>query len=105
MKTYLILRDFTGSHNSIDSESFVAGTTRKLSDSLAAALGGTDGGFIKAGEDAKADIDAAPAELADAVLDAISDAESDSSASDVESRETKVTGPDETKPDKKKGKK
>lgn len=89
MKEYLILKDFTGSQTGLDTDEFIAGTTRKLSDSLVQALGGTASGYLKEPGKAAKDIAAAPKELADAVLDTIAD---------PESRETKVTGPAETKP-------
>ena len=95
MKSYLILKSFTGSQNGIDSESFVAGTTRHLSDSLVAALGGPAGGVIKPAEQAAAEIAKAPHALAEAVLESIEDAET---PPDPNARETKVTGPEETKP-------
>lgn len=89
MKDYLILKDFTGSQTGIDSDVFVAGTTRKLSDALVQALGGPASGFVKEAGKAAKEIATAQTELADAVLDTIAD---------PETRETKVTGPTETKP-------
>ncbi len=109
MREYLILRSFTGSQNGIDSESFEAGATRELSDSLVAALGGTNGGFVKEAGHAATEIANAPLALADAVLDAIAGIEPRELADGemleegdlpelAEDRETKVTGPEETKP-------
>ncbi|MBP3955403.1 hypothetical protein J8F10_08930 [Gemmata sp. G18] len=122
MKEYLILKDFTGSQTGIDTDSFIAGTTRKLSDPLATALGGPAGGFIKAAGEAAAEIAKAPPVLSDAVKKAIADAELQprelaegetlteadlpegsplkrgASVNPAELRETKVTGPAETKP-------
>lgn len=116
MKTYLILRSFHGSQNGIDSESFEAGTTRSLSDSLVAALGGVASGYVKESGAAAAEIANVPPVLAEPVLDAIAGIEPrelaegemlvEGEAPDIaDDRETKVTGPEETKPDKKKGKK
>lgn len=48
MKDHLILKDFTGTHDGISPpEKFTAGEVRRLSASLVAALGGTDGGYVK----------------------------------------------------------
>ncbi len=75
MKAYLILRSFNGSQDGIVSESFEAGTTKRLSDSLVRALGGTASGFVKEADAAAAEIANAPADLADAVRESIAEAE------------------------------
>lgn len=92
MQEYLILKDCTGSQTGHDFNQFTAGTTAKLSDDLAAAF--LKEGWAKPVEKAAADIAKAPAELAHAVLETI-----------VEARETKVMGPEETKPAELKAKK
>lgn len=77
MKPYLILKPFKGTQDGFgDGELFVAGTTRALSPSLVQALGGVNGGFVKDAEAVAEDIAQAHPALADAVLDAIADAES-----------------------------
>lgn len=119
MKQYLILQSFTGSQNGIDSENFVAGTTRNLSNSLVQALGGTASGYVKEAEVAAAEIAKAPAALADAVKGAIAETEiqprelaegemleegdlpEGATVKLAEDRETKVVEPEETKPAKK----
>lgn len=101
MKDYLILKDFSGSQDGIACEEFISGTTRKLSDSLIDALGGPTSEYAKEAVKAAKEIAAAPTELADAVLDVVTDADE----ADPEDREKKVTGPTETKPAKGKAKK
>lgn len=120
MKAYLILRSFTGSQNGIDSESFEAGTTRDLCDSLVRALGGATSGYVKEAGAAAAEIAKAPSALAEPVLDVIagiqprelaegekleaadlpegSPLQQGDRVNPAELRETKVTGPTETKP-------
>lgn len=88
MKEHLILESFQGSQDGIHSESFVAGTTRMISESLAQALGGERGGFIKEASAAAREIAAAPPELADAVMDAISDASTEESSDEDAESET-----------------
>jgi hypothetical protein len=94
MKEYLILKGFTGSQDGLsDGVKFEAGQVAALSDSLVTALG--RGGHVKPVGEAAGEIAAAPALLADAVMEAVEGA--------AEGRETKVAAPGETKPaDKKK---
>ena len=113
MKAYLILKGFDGSQDGIAGESFDAGTTRLLSDSLVQALGGVNGGYVREAATAAKEIAKAPPALAEPVLDAIAGIEPrelakgemlqegdlpDGTPLDPHARETKVTGPAETKP-------
>ena len=90
MKEHLILKDFYGSQDGIDGESFVAGTTRMISDSLAQALGGSGGGYIREASEAARDIASATPELADAVKEAIADASAEDSGEQIEGDATEA---------------
>lgn len=89
MKSYLVLKDFTGTQDGLaPAEKCPAGSVKSLSDSLVAALGGTTGGYVREADVAAEEIAKAPPALANAVLDAIDEAH----------LETKITEPEETKP-------
>lgn len=124
MQEYLILRDFRGSQDGLcDAQAFAAGSVARLSDSLVAALGGVGGGFVRKAEVAAREIAAAPAELAEPVLQVMAEVaapvvgleepvpEGDLAhdiANPAEIRQTKVIEPEESKPERpaaKKGKK
>jgi hypothetical protein len=111
MKQHLILKDCTGSQSGHDYHAFTAGTTAELSDDLARAF--VAEGWAKPVAEAAGDIAKAPPALAEAVLEAVAEAEiqprelaegdlpEGSEAAPVnpaEIRETKVDGPEETKP-------
>jgi hypothetical protein len=117
MKDYLILKDFKGSQDGFgDGENFDAGTVAALSTDLARIAVGE--GWARPAEEAAKEIASAPKHLADNVIEAIAnvtgldgpvpegDLEHDI-VNPAELRETKVIGPEKTKPDKpaaKKGK-
>lgn len=97
MKPYLIVKSFHGSQDGLTTDSFVAGSTVELSDDLAAIV--LKEGWVE------------PV-ATDPVLEPEPEPESapqeedeDDTATAVEERETKVDGPEETKPVKPTGRK
>ncbi len=91
MKDYLVLKDFNGSQSGLDFHRFTAGTTAKLSTSLATAA--LAEGWVKP-HDGKAEPTHTPAPTPEPTPEP----EVVPAETPEEARETKVSGPEETKP-------